>query len=663
MGFTGDIWPVHPIKNQVHGLPCFADLKSLPAAPDACFLGVNRDLTIQLVEELRLMGAGGATCFASGFSEAESEDAEGVKKQKALLEAARDMPIIGPNCYGLINYLDGALLWPDQHGGIRVDTGVAILTQSSNIAINVTMQQRGLPIAYVVTAGNQAQQSIASIASTLIKDSRVTAIGLHIEGIDDPGSYEALGTLSKTLGKPVVALKIGATDQAQAAMVSHTKSLSGSDSAASAFLNRCGIARCPSLSVLIESLKLFHVAGIPTGNKVLSMSCSGGEAALASDTGDRYGIYFPQLSDEQTRKLRDALGPMVALANPLDYHTYIWNDGKSMEAMFRAMLVGDADMGMLVIDFPRPDRCTFESWHVALNALISAKEQWAGVLAIVVTLSENIPESIIESLHDSGVVALQGFDDALQAMSVGGQLNQLHRVRHDPIWLGNTGFEPPTISLISEHDAKTQLQKYGISVPKQLVLPDSSIAKELSEASLGHELNSLSFPLVLKGLGYAHKTENNAIVLNIADLNSLQTEIQNMHPPNGYLIEEQISGIKHELLVGITKDPVLGFQLTIGAGGTLTEILADSKQWLLPVSFETIREDLSTLRIAPLLDGYRGADGINWDAFRSFIASLHHYVESIQESLEEIEINPLICTEEHCIAGDALLRVGTQPGN
>jgi len=182
MQFDGEIWPLHPTLDEVHGYPCYRSIEDLPAAPDATFIGVNRHLTIEIVKSLAAIGAGGAVCFASGFSEAAAEDEEGVVLQRQLLEASGDLPIIGPNCYGLINYLDGALLWPDQHGGRRVSSGIAIITQSSNIAINMTMQRRGLPVAYVMTAGNQAKVSLARMACALLDDERVSAIGLHIEG-------------------------------------------------------------------------------------------------------------------------------------------------------------------------------------------------------------------------------------------------------------------------------------------------------------------------------------------------------------------------------------------------------------------------------------------------------------------------------------------------
>ena len=100
---------------------------------------------IDVVRELSQMGAGGAVCFASGFLESQAETQDGASLQAELVSAAGDMPIVGPNCYGFVNYLDQACLWPDQHGGIPVDSGVAIITQSSNIAINLSMHTRGKP--------------------------------------------------------------------------------------------------------------------------------------------------------------------------------------------------------------------------------------------------------------------------------------------------------------------------------------------------------------------------------------------------------------------------------------------------------------------------------------------------------------------------------------
>ena len=219
-------------------------MSELPGSPDAAFVGVNRALTVEIVGALARRGAGGAICYASGFGEGDLVG-EGATLQTALLDAAGDMPIVGPNCYGLINYLDGVLVWPDTHGGERVESGVAIVTQSSNIAINMTMQRRGLPIAFVVAAGNQAQTGMSAIASALIEDPRVTAVGLHIEGVDDVAAFERLALCARELRKPIVVLTVGRSESSRAAAISHTASIAGSSAAADAFFARVGGAACP----------------------------------------------------------------------------------------------------------------------------------------------------------------------------------------------------------------------------------------------------------------------------------------------------------------------------------------------------------------------------------------------------------------------------------
>jgi acyl-CoA synthetase (NDP forming) len=188
IGFTGDIWPIHPKLTEIEGRRAYRSVAELPDAPDAAFVAVNRMLTVDVIGDLAARGAGGAICYAAGFSES---GADGKGLQSALIRAAGAMPFLGPNCYGLINYLDNVLLWPDQHGGRQVARGVAIVTQSGNIGLNFTMQKRALPIAYLATLGNQAAVGLSAVIAAMLDDDRVTAIGLHIEGIDDPPALAA----------------------------------------------------------------------------------------------------------------------------------------------------------------------------------------------------------------------------------------------------------------------------------------------------------------------------------------------------------------------------------------------------------------------------------------------------------------------------------------
>ncbi|MDH3388017.1 MAG: CoA-binding protein, partial [Gammaproteobacteria bacterium] len=389
MGYTGDIWPIHPSKEEVHGLKAYHLIEDLPGAPDAAFIGVNRHLTIEVVRRLRDLGCGGGVCFAAGFREA---DQTGGELQSDLIEAAGDMPLLGPNCYGYINYADGALLWPDQQGGKRLDsgrTGVAIIAQSSNIAINFTMQKRGLPLAYIFTVGNQALVGISELALNLLEDPRVTTLGIYIEGFDSIAAFEELGRKAREMNKPVVIFKVGKSEQAQASALSHTASLVGAHAVSSVFLRRNGFGQADSIPVFLETLKLLQLHGPLPGYRVSSMSCSGGEASIIADAAEKRKVYFPGLDAKQKAPLQEALGPLVAIANPLDYHTYSWANREVMEATYTAMTGIGFDMNYLILDFPHSTRCDDREWHIAVDAFEAALMRNKARGAFVVGMPEN----------------------------------------------------------------------------------------------------------------------------------------------------------------------------------------------------------------------------------------------------------------------------------
>lgn len=689
----------------------------LPGVPDACFIGVNNEATIDLVSVLSARGAGGAVCFASGFSEAASQDSAAESRQTRLIRAAQDMPIIGPNCYGLINYLDKVALWPDQHGGQAVDRGVAIITQSSNIAINLSMQQRGLPISYLLTAGNQAQTSLAEMAMAVMDDERVTALGLHIEGFLDIRTFEQLSLHSQRIGKRIVVLKTGVTPLARAALMSHTRSLSGNDAAASAFLERLGMCRVRGIGEFIETLKVLNLPVELTSNRVLSMSCSGGEAALVSDMGLAAGLEFPKLNGAQQEGLRAVLGAQLTLANPLDYHTEIWNDDQAMMSMFSSMvcLSGDPQgddqlseertqnhngVALLVLDFPRMDRCESPSWQRALDAFVRATEQWPGVRAVVATLPENMPESVVQSLWQANVVALCGLGDGLRALYNAAWLFRAGSWKPSmPVWLDDkpgAEFKATTLSLVAgaadpalgrrsarrasqeawglvqtatsskdnlprqldESTAKRWLNRYGVPVPVNIRLSFADVrsSRRLSRA-LDKASTAFSYPVVAKGLGIVHKSEANAIELGIQNRRELERAIARIDCDGGCLIEEYVSNTVAELLVSVIRDPVHGLLMTIGAGGITTEVLNDSAHCLLPVTREELELRIDRLRCAPLLDGFRGRDAVDRVKLLDTLMAVQQAAMQLGGRLVELEINPLMCGGESCTAVDAFISV------
>ena len=632
MGFAGPVWPVHPTKAEIGGLQAYPALADLPGVPDATFVGVNRHATIDVVAELSAMGAGGAICFASGWAEAGEPEL-----QERLVTASGAMPILGPNCYGVINYLDGALLWPDQHGGVRVDRGVALLSQSSNIIINLSMQKRALPVAYVACLGNAAVVGLADLAGALLADARVTAIGMYIEGIDDAAGFAALAQQARAAGKGIVCIKSGKTELSRSAAVSHTASLAGGGAASTAFLRQIGVAEVNTPGELIEALKILHVHGQGLGTRLCSLSCSGGEAGLVADLAAPHGIVFPAPSAVTRTRLGQILGPIVTIANPLDYHTFIWGDGPRTTDVFTTMLAG-YDAGIFIIDPPRGDRCDPSGYQPALEAIMAAQKTTGKPAFPVASLPENFDEAYALRLMDADVVTLMGLETALAA------------IRAAQVVAGPAGWRPAAplgvrqTTLLSEADAKSLLARAGVDVPK--AVQGATLAEVVARAA------GLTPPYALKGLGFAHKTEAGAVRLGLLSLAG-QAE---MAGATGYLLEEMVQGSVAEILLGLRRDPVYGLSLTLGMGGVAAEVLADTVTLILPATEAEILTALKRLRLWPLLDGYRGRVRADMGAVAALAVRLGALMLG-EEHLEEIEINPVLVQAAGAVAVDALIRV------
>ncbi|WP_127104044.1 acetate--CoA ligase family protein [Pararhodobacter zhoushanensis] len=628
MGFDGPVWPVHPTRDAIAGVPCLRSLAELPQAPDAVFVGVNRHATLDVVADLSAMGAGGAICFASGW-----EETGDAALQAALVAAAGAMPILGPNCYGIINYLDGALLWPDQHGGRRVERGVALISQSSNIVINLTMQARGLAVAYVACLGNAAQVGLAELAAAVLGDPRVTALGLYVEGFDDTAGFAALAEAARAAGKGIVAVKSGKTEASRAAATSHTAALAGSGAASAAYLRQTGVAEVSTLGALIEALKILHVHGPGLGTRLCSLSCSGGEAGLVADLGAKAGIAFEPPSAGQKARMGAVLGPLVTLANPLDYHTFIWGDGPKTTEVFTAMLDG-YDAGLFLIDPPRPDRCDPCSFEPAIAAIEAAQAATGKPAFPVASLPENFDETRAVAMIDRGVVPLMGLETALEALAA------------LQVPAGQIGWRPWSVTptgrarMLDEAAAKAALARAGVAVPKGVT------AATLSAL----DTSSLCVPFALKGLGFAHKTEAGAVRLGVTNP---YTEAE-MPGAEGYLLEEMVQGGVAELLIGLRRDPVYGATLTLGLGGVTAELIADTVTLIAPVTDADIDAALHRLKLWPLLDGWRGRPRADTEAVITAVLGMQAMMQA-DASLHEIEVNPLIVKTNGAVAADAVI--------
>ena len=495
-----------------------------------------------------------------------------------------------------------------------------------------------------MSVGNQAQTGLADLASAVLDDARVTALGLHVEGFGDIRAFEAMAARARALGKPVVVLKAGRSDAARAAAFSHTASLAGAGAVASAFLARLGLVEVACPAVLVDALNLLHHGGPLAGPAVASVSCSGGEASLMADLAEGTAIRYRAFGPATERRLAATLGPLVTLANPLDYHTFVWGDVPATTAVFAAVMADRPDLVVAVLDLPRPDRCDRAGWRPALTAIEAAHAATGTRTAVLATLPENLDEATCASLAAQGIPTLHGMAGGLAAIDAairtGGAPASVAAALVAPA--------PAAPALVPESEAKAGLAAAGVPVPRSVTAADPE--------ALAAAARRLRFPLAVKGLGIAHKTEAGAVALDLPDAAAVLAAARSMPAPGGWLAEEMVAGGVAELIVGVTRDPTGLMALTVGAGGVLTELLADSATLILPATPEQVRAALGSLRVATILRGYRNRPAADIAAAVDAILAIARFAEADAGRLAELDVNPLICTPAGAFAVDALIR-------
>ena len=651
MGFTGDIWVVHPTRDSLEGLSCYESLKDLPDTPDAAFIAVNAEAAIEIVAELSAIGAGGAVMYTSGFGEVGEK---GVDRNVRLLEAAGTMPIIGPNCYGFLNTLDQTVLWPDIHGCDPVERGVAIITQSGNIGLNMTMQSIGLDIAYMFTLGNQANVDIADVMEAMLEDARVNAIGLHIEGIKDITRFDEIARKALSKKVPIVAIKSGRTEASAEIALSHTSSLTGSDALFDVYFERLGIARVDTVPEFLETLKLLSIIGPLEHNGIASMSCLGGEAGMMADLIDGLDVHFKTLDVEHKKSVQNTLNEYVEVNNPLDYHTFIWGNREQTSECFTAMLHGDFAATMLLLDWPKIDPEAQHEWDNSLLSLADAMRVTGNKGIVLASMADCMPKRVIALCKEHGIAPMIGLDTCLKALHCAYRCNVVFNGKtKKPIQvLHNKHKNTSEAYTLNEYDAKQSLANYGLKVPKALVVSN------IDEARFAVE--TLGFPVTLKALSekISHKSELNAVRLNICSDDELQCAANDLlQIAPDLLIETMVEDVVAELIIGVNTDPLFGRYIVLGCGGVLVEILQDSVPLLLPINESDVKFALSQLKIYPVLTGYRGKSGTDIEAIVASVMAVARYIEKVE--VEELDINPLLALKDGkgAIAVDALVKL------
>lgn len=660
--FAGPVWGVNPKRETLGGVRCFKSVADLPEAPDAVFLATPRAAAAATLAELSARGAGGVACFTAGY--AELGDA-GRAAERELVEAAGDMALVGPNCYGLVNYANGTILWPFGAGDARCERGIALVMQSGMIPANLTMNARSVPISIIISAGNQAVFAIEDYLDLLADDDRVTAIGLYIEGIRDLGKFARAALKALRAGKPLVVMKAGRSALAQALAVSHTGSLSGADQAFEAYFDRLGAIRVESPVALMETLKFLSVSGTPRGRRVAAFTCSGGEAALLADYCARCGLALPQPSPAAQQRLTRLLPDIATVSNPLDYTTPLWGNREKMPDVFGTLAGDGYDAAIVIQDFPPTHiHADNRNYRNDAESFIEACAALGIPAASCCSLPENIDQETRELLIAGGVTPLQGFDSGLDALANAcdyGVMREriLRQGRDQDIDFIAVPEASAPSRLLDEWQGKRLLARHGIEIPAGRLV-------DADDVDAG--LDGIEYPVVVKAVarGLAHKSELGALRLGLTGEASVRAAVRDIGAAvagaqpavalQGYLVESMVDDVIAELLVGINTDAQFGQTLVIGSGGVMVELLRDTVTMLLPASEEQVRAALERLQVFRLLQGFRGRPAADLDAVVGAIVAITDFARDYHSRLLELDVNPLLVTPRGCIAADVLLR-------
>lgn len=658
--YGGDVYVVNPKRDEIAGYPCLPSIADLPVSPDAVFLAVNADATVIALRELAAMKAGGVVCYASGFSEIGEA---GHERNREFIAAAGDMAVVGPNCYGLVNYVSHGSIWPALYPQLPNGRGAAVISQSGNVTGHLVSNARSVPYSYLISAGNQAVLGFEDYIDFLIDDPNVTCLGLFMEGIRDVAGFARACLRARASGKPVIVCRSGRSELGAEMAASHTSSLAGQNEYYQALFTRLGVIETDTVPQFLEMMKLASVAPRVSGDRIAVFSSSGGDNGLAADYCSFAGLALPQPDNRQVAAIRPLLPAFGHVSNPLDFTAGYWGSEELLTPMFTTMLQGGYDAGMLVIDYP-PTGAHYrdKTAHQAMDRALAAAGRASGKPVFHASVNtESIPPEDASALIAQGIVPLQGLHDAAQAIAKWVAWCRLVRADRAGVAV-QAPFAIATLSggamTVNEGESKRRLAGYGLQVPQGRVL-------SLAEISSLPEM--LDEPVVLKVLHdrLAHKTEVGGVALNLRSRGELTAAAQRMiasvaaHDPDirlgHFLIEPMQAAPLAELIVGVKRDPLFGMVLVVGAGGILVELMQDATPLLLPVTRSEVETALRGLKSFALLDGFRGRALADLDAVIDAIMAIADYAGDHREDLLELDVNPLMVSAKGAVAVDALI--------
>lgn len=636
-GFTGEVYPINPNRAEIEGVPCYASLTELPAPPDVAMVALNAERSLQAVRECAEAGVRAVVMPTQGFGEL-GADGRAKERELASLAGAGKLRIVGTNTDGIGNLQTGAIASIQPLFGERISPGpVAIATQSGATAgsLMVRLKREGIGCRLYASAGNETDLGFADYLSVMVQDPEVKLVLSFVESIRRPEDFLNVAALAAELGKPLALIKVGRSQQGARRAAAHTGALAGQDAIYEAIFREYGVIRVDELSELVAVAKLFVTQGAPRGRGVGIMSVSGGQAGAVADSVSRAGLAVPVVSDA-TEAAIDAALEFGTGFNPCDLTGAVATDPTLAATVYRAF---DGEDELHTIIYARKALTGDAGTQAAANLADAVGETPLAVYAMdgAITGAEaetyracDIP--VFASVHD-----LARAIDGLAAW----------REATPPRPRGDAPLGPLG-------DGKAALREAGIPLAGEALVHDAEAAVAAAER--------IGYPVVMKleDARVAHKTEAGGVLVGVEDAAAGYAQLEAVTQrlfgtaPEAILLQEQVAaGI--ELILGVKVDPGFGPFVLAGAGGVLTEVLADSVLRPAPVTRETALTMIGELRVSRLLSGYRGAPPADVGALADAIVALSEIAWQRRDSLVEADLNPVIVLPEGVRVVDVLM--------
>lgn len=662
MGFGGDIHLINPKREEIDGRPCLKSVDELPMGVDAAVLAIPRAAVLDTVRALARRQVGAAVIFSAGFAEG---GAEGLREQHEIAAVAAEHGIVieGPNCLGLVNYVDGIALTfvatPAAALGRR--RGIGVVSQSGAMAavLGVTLHSRDLGISYSISTGNEAGSGVEDYVEYLLDDPSTAVIGMIVEQFRQPRRFVEIARRARRLGKLIVLLHPGRSNAARESAATHTGALAGDYQVMRLYVERQGVLVAESLEELTDILEVaLRCKTLPSGGAVV-LTESGAFKALTLDLCEQIGLALPVLTDTSAPQLRPVLPPFVPASNPID----LTAQGLVDPDLYRrtlATLLPDERFGSIILGIIQTDAATAS---IKLPPIIAALRQLEPVKPVIFAgLDEGaaVPADFIAQLRDLGVPYFPSPERALRAVARLSELTGRDTAMEDPPAFRLSGL--PATGVVPEYRSKQLLASLGITFPPGCFVASLEEAQQAAAA--------IGFPVVLKAqsVQLSHKSDAGGVVLGLSDpqqlavgWDTLQKSVARSRPGlvlDGVLLEKQgRRGL--ELIVGGRNDPNWGPVILVGLGGVQAEILQDVR--LLPADLppEGIVQELGRLKASALLHGFRGSPPLDVLAVAQLIERLGRLLLS-EPALLEIDLNPVVVYPqgEGAVALDALMSMG-----